>query len=60
MKREFAQRCRELMLTAWSADVQEQLRSWAEELDRQAETLDRQSAPKVSEPPENISAKPAT
>jgi len=34
MERKFAQRCRELMLTAWSADVQEQLRLWAEELDR--------------------------
>jgi hypothetical protein len=37
MKREFARRCRELMLAAWSADVQEQLRLWAEELDQQAD-----------------------
>ena len=60
MKRKFAQHCRELMLTAWSADVQEQLRLWAEELDRQADTLDRQSARKGSEPPESVGAKPAT
>jgi hypothetical protein len=60
MKRKFAQRCRELMLTAWSAAVQEQLRLWAEELDQQADALERLSAPKVSEPPENVSAKPAT
>ena len=59
MKRKFAQRCRELMLTAWSADVQEQLRLWAEELDQQADALERQLAPKGSEPPESVSAKPA-
>ena len=60
MKRKFSQRCRDLMLTAWSAAVQEQLRLWAEELDQQADALERLSAAKVSEPPENISAKPAT
>jgi hypothetical protein len=60
MKREFARRCRELMLVAWSPVIQEQLRLWAEELDPQAEALERQSAPKGSEPPENVSATPAT
>jgi hypothetical protein len=60
MKRKFAQHCRELMLTAWSAAVQEQLRLWAEELDRQADTLDRQSAWKGAEPPESVGAKPTT
>jgi hypothetical protein len=60
MKRKFSQRCRDLMVTAWSAAVQEQLRLWAEELDQQADALERLSAPKVSEPPENVSAKPAT
>jgi hypothetical protein len=60
MKREFARRCRELMLTAWSADVQEQLRLWAEELDRQADTLERHSARKGFEPPESVAAEPAT
>jgi hypothetical protein len=60
MRRKFAQRCRELMLNAWSADVQEQLLLWAEELDRQADTLDRQSARKGAEPPESVGAKPAT
>jgi hypothetical protein len=60
MKRKFAQHCRELMLTAWSAAVQEQLRLWAEELDRQADTLDRQSAWKGVEPPESVGAKPTT
>src|SRR6202047_4489610 len=57
MKREFARRCRELMLTAWSAEVQEQLRLWAEELDQQADTLERQLGQNGSEPPENVSAK---
>jgi hypothetical protein len=60
MKREFARRCRELMLTAWSADVQEQLRLWAEELDRQADTLEHHSARNGSEPAESVAAKPAT
>ena len=60
MKQKFAQRCRELMLTAWSAAVQEQLRLWAEELDQQADTLERQLGRNGSEPPENVSAKPAT
>jgi DNA invertase Pin-like site-specific DNA recombinase len=46
MKREFARRCRELMLAAWSAEIQEQLRLWAEELDRQADTLEHHSARK--------------
>ena len=59
MKRSYAQRCRELMLTAWSAEVQEQLRLWAEEFD-QLDALERKLARKVSEPPENVSAKPAT
>jgi hypothetical protein len=59
MKRKFAQRCRELMFSARSADVQEQLRLWAEELDRQAETLERQSARNGAEPPESVGAKPA-
>ena len=56
--REFSRRCRELMLRAWSAEVQEQLRLWAEEFDQQ-DALERQLARKVSEPPENVSAKPA-
>src|SRR5216684_3646293 len=61
MKREFARRCRELMLVAWSPVIQEQLRLWAEELDPQANPLERQvAAPKGSEPPENVSATPAT
>ena len=59
MKREFARRCRELMLAAWSADLREQLRLWAEEFDQQADALERQLARKVSEQPENVSAKPA-
>jgi hypothetical protein len=59
--REFSRRCRELMLRAWSAEVQEQLRLWAEEFDQQADALERQlAAPKGSEPAENVSAKPAT
>jgi hypothetical protein len=61
MKREFARRCRELMLAAWSADLREQLRLWAEEFDQQADALERQlAARKGSEPPEDVSAKPAT
>jgi hypothetical protein len=61
MERQFARRCREMMLCAWSADLQEQLRLWAEELDQRAETLDRQLATrKGSEPPENVGGKPAT
>jgi hypothetical protein len=60
MKRKFAQRCRELMLAAWSVNVQEQLRLWAEELDRQADTLEHRSARKRAEPPESVGAKPAT
>jgi len=60
MKREFAQRCRELMLVAWSAEVQEQLRLWAEEFDQQADALERQLARKGSEALENVSVKPAT
>ena len=61
MKRKFAQRCRELMLAAWSVNVQEQLRLWAEEFDQQADALERQlAARKGSEPPEDVSANPAT
>ena len=60
MKRKFAQRCRELMRTAWSPVIQEQLRLWAEELDQQADAPEPQLAQKLSEPPENVSAKPAT
>jgi hypothetical protein len=61
MKREFARRCRELMLVAWSPVVQEQLRLWAEELDPQADALECQlAAAKGSDPPENVSATPAT
>ena len=45
-----ARRCRELMLAAWSADLREQLRLWAEEFDQQAEPLERQLARRVSEP----------
>jgi len=61
MKREFARRCRELMLVAWSPVIQEQLRLWAEELDPQANPLERQvAAPKGAEPPEHVSATPAT
>jgi hypothetical protein len=60
MERQFARRCREMMLGAWSADVQEQLRLWAEELDQRADALERQLvARKRSEPPENVSATPA-
>jgi hypothetical protein len=48
------------MLAAWSADVQKQLRLWAEELDQQADAPEPQLAQKVSESPENVSAKPGT
>jgi hypothetical protein len=37
-----AQRCRELMRTARSNVVQEQLRVWAEEFEEQAAILDRE------------------
>jgi hypothetical protein len=61
MEREFAQRCRELMRTAWSPVIQEQLRLWAEELDQQADALERQlAAAEGSEAPLNVSATPAT
>ena len=50
----------QLMLAAWSADLREQLRLWAEEFDQQADALERQLARKASEPSEDVSAKPAT
>ncbi len=50
MIRKVARHCRELMQYALTADVREQLRLWAEELEQQAEPLKRALQPE--EPPQ--------
>jgi hypothetical protein len=61
MERQFARRCREMMLATWSPVIQEQLRLWADELDQKADAVERRLAVrKGSEPSENVSATAAT
>ena len=52
--RAIAQRCRELMRTARSNVVQEQLRVWIEEFEEHAAILDRE--PLATDPPPRIAA----
>lgn len=61
MKRKFARHCRELMHAARSAEVREQLRLWAEELDKPADAPDQPlAAHTASQPPETVDPMPRT